>query len=539
MALAPDMVMFNGNFLLTKSRNSVSAIAIRAGKIVALGKNEKILSLSDKNTQVVDLKGKTVIPGFNDAHTHFLSMGFRLSQVDLSDATSVEDLVKRLAERASKTPRGHWILGHSWDEHKFTDVKRYPNRHDLDRASKEHPILIIRICGHMSSANSLALQSSKPSRQIDGVDVDPKTNEFTGLLFEGAARKAVYDHEPTLEEMEEGLRLAINKAHRLGVTSMTDFVTPQMIRVYQRLHDRGELKIRASLSLRCSDATHDGYSIDVLENMGIYTNFGDETAKVTAVKLAVDGSLGAHTALLHKPYADAPDKSGTFIDDVERIEECTRRAHCAGFQVAIHAIGDKAVDHAIQAIERSLKVNPRSDHRHRIEHCELTSDEQVRKIKDLAIVASMQPNFIGVWGREGGMYEKRLGGERLLHCNMYRKMLDEGIPICFGSDGMPFDPILGIWSAVTHPIETSRLAPEEALMCYTLGSAYASFDEKFKGTLDVGKLADMVVLSDNPLTVDPDEIKSIKVEMTIFNGEIAYQRGKRPSTRPCDTLKTL
>jgi len=521
---APDLILVNGNFLMTNTKEYVGAMAVRGGIIIALGNRDAILSLARKETKIVDLEGKTVVPGFNDAHTHFLSMGVHMSQVDLADATSMEEIVKRLAERAKKTPKGRWVLGHGWDEHKFTDEKRYPNRHDLDRASKEHPILIIRVCGHMSSANSLALQISNPSREIEGVDVDPKTGEFTGLLFEGVARMAVYNLQPTLDEMREGLRLAIREAHRLGVTNVTDFVTPQMVRAYQDLHDRGELKIRVGLSLRWSDRSHEGYSIDVLEAMGVRTNFGDETAKITCVKLAIDGSLGAHTALLSSPYSDDSENCGAFIDDMNRIRESVERAHCAGFQVAIHAIGDKALDYALEAIEKSLKSRPRSDHRHRVEHAELTSDEQLQRIKDLKVIASMQPNFIGVWGRPGGMYERRLGKERLLRCNMYRRMLDDGISICFGSDGMPFNPLLGIWSAVTHPTESSRLTAEEALACYTLGSAYASFDEKQKGTLEVGKLADMAVLSDDPLSVDPGSIRNIKVEMTIFNGEIVYQR---------------
>jgi len=423
-----------------------------------------------------------------------------------------------------RTPRGQWILGRGWDEHKFTDDKRYPTRYDLDHASKDHPILIVRICGHMASANSLALELSKPSRKTEGIDVDPDTGELTGLLFEGAARMAVYDKAPSFDEMSAGLLAAIREAHRLGVTSITDFVTADMVRAYQELHRRGELKIRAAMSLRCSDTSHSGYSIDVLEAMGVHTNFGDETLKITSVKLAVDGSLGAHTALLSEAYSDDPEKLGAPIDDLDRIRSCTRRAHISDFQVAIHAIGDKAVDYAIETVDEALRAKQRLDHRHRIEHCELTNDSQLRRIRELGIVASMQPNFVGVWGRPGGMYETRLGKERLQRCNMYRWMLDNGIPICFGSDGMPFNPMLGVWSAVTHPIEAQRLTAAEALQCYTLGSAYASFDEEIKGTLEVGKLADMAILSANPLTVPEEDIKDIQVEMTIFNGEIVYQR---------------
>ena len=520
----PDLILVNGNFLMTNTKDRVGAMAVHSGVIAALGNRDEILSLAGKETKIIDLEGKTVVPGFNDAHTHFLSMGVHLSHVDLADATSMEEVVKRLAERAKKTSKGRWVLGHGWDEHKFTDEKRYPNRHDLDRASREHPILVIRVCGHMSSANSLALQISKPSKKVEGVDVDAKTGEFTGLLFEGVARMAVYNLQPTLDEMREGLSLATGEAHRLGVTSVTDFVTPQMVRAYQDLREQGDLKIRVGLSLRCSDRSHEGYSIDVLEAMGVRTNFGDETAKITCVKLAIDGSLGAHTALLYSSYSDDPGNCGAFIDDMDRIQESVRQAHCAGFQVAIHAIGDKALDHALEAIEKSFRSRPRPDHRHRIEHAELTSDAQLKRIKDLKVVASMQPNFVGVWGRPGGMYEKRLGRERLLRCNMYRRMLDDGVRICFGSDGMPFNPVLGIWSAVTHPTESNRITAEEALACYTLGSAYASFDEKQKGTLEVGKLADLAVLSGDPLSVDPDSIKDIKVDMTIFSGEIVYQR---------------
>ncbi|MFH0848500.1 MAG: amidohydrolase [archaeon] len=524
MRLTASLILLNGNFLMTSSKRSKLAMAVRHGIIDAMGSAEEMLSLAGEETRIIDLKGKTVIPGFNDAHTHFLSMGVWLSQVDLNEARSIKEIVNHVAERAGKTPKGGWILGHGWDEYKFTDTKRYPTRIDLDMASKNHPILIIRVCGHMAAANSLALQISKPSGEIKGVDTDPQTGELTGLLFEGAAMKAVYDQEPTFDEMKGGLRLAMKEAHRLGVTSVTDFVTPQMASVYQDMHQNDELKIRVGLSLRGSDSSHTGYSVEVIEGSGIHTNFGDETIKITAVKLAIDGSLGAHTALLENPYSDDPGNHGTLIDKIEIIEDFARRAHNAGFQVAIHAIGDRAVDHAIATIEKTLKATPRKDHRHRIEHCELTNDEQLGKIKKLGIVASMQPNFIGVWGRKGGMYETRLGKERLARCNMYRRIWDEHIPMCFGSDGMPFDPLLGIWSAVTHPIEESRLTVEEAINCYTLGSASASFDEVIKGTLEVGKLADMAVLSDNPLTIDPEKIKDTVIDMTIFDGEIVYER---------------
>ncbi len=519
----PYLILFDGNFLMTMRKDPVSALAVQNGTIRAIGNDDDILGLRTKNTRIIDLEGRTVVPGFNDAHTHFLSMGVWLSQVNLEDVESIEEVIERLAERAKKTPKNQWILGHGWDEHKFKGTKRYPDKHDLDRASKEHPILIVRICGHMSSANSLALQLSNPPRDIEGIDINPKTKELSGLLFEGAAKNAVYNRQPTLDEMKEGLRLAIKEAHRLGVTSVTDFVTPRMLQAYQELYEAGELKLRVGLSLRCSDSSHEGYPISLLDSMGIRTNFGNETIKITSVKLAVDGSLGAHTALLSEPYADDPEKYGTSIEEASKIEELTKRAHCAGFQVAIHAIGDRALDHAIQAIKKSVKAYPRSNHRHRIEHCELTSDEQLRRMRDLAVVASMQPNFIGVWGREGGMYEKRLGRERLLRCNMYRQMLDRNIPVCFGSDGMPFNPLLGIWSAVTHPVKTCRLTVEEALRCYTVGSAYASFDERLKGTLEIGKVADLAVLSHDLSSINPETIRDVKVEMTISHGEIVYR----------------
>jgi predicted amidohydrolase YtcJ len=287
------------------------------------------------------------------------------------------------------------------------------------------------------------------------------------------------------------------------------------ISAYHEAEKQGKLKVRAYLMLR-EDA------VDSALKLGVKTGFGDDLVQLGPVKQLMDGSLGARTAALFEPYEDEPNTSGLVLMKPEVLTENIVKAHMAGLQTATHAIGDLAVEYVIESIQEALRKNPRKDHRHRIEHCELTSAQQIEQIKKLGIVPDMQPNFIGEWSGPGSMYNQRLGDKRERLSNQYRAMLDEGIRVAFGSDGMPFNPIYGVWSAVNHPIRENRISLEEAVMCYTLNSAYAGFHEEKVGSIEVGKIADITVFNGDLSEIPSEEIRDSKCYMTLVNGKILY-----------------
>jgi predicted amidohydrolase YtcJ len=258
------------------------------------------------------------------------------------------------------------------------------------------------------------------------------------------------------------------------------------------------------------------------------TGFGDDYLKVGPAKIYIDGSMGARTAVFYVPYADDPDTSGLFTISPEELMIRVSKAHKAGLQVAIHSIGDRAIDESLDAIEAAIEECPRDDHRHRIEHCEVLTGDRILRIRSLGVVPSMQPNFAGEWGGPGGMYEQRLGPERLRLSNPYRRLLDEGVKVAFGSDcgfcpPWPFNPLYGLWAAVCNPIEESRIALEEAVRCYTLDGAYASFEESIKGSIEPGKLADMAILSEDIASISPEKIRDVMVDLTLVGGRVQWR----------------
>jgi predicted amidohydrolase YtcJ len=268
--------------------------------------------------------------------------------------------------------------------------------------------------------------------------------------------------------------------------------------------------------------------IDALGTLGICTGFGDEFYRIGAVKIFIDGSMGARTAVLAEPYMDDPYTSGLFTLSSEELKKRVMKAHGYGMQITIHAIGDGGINEALDAYEEAIKKDGRVDHRHRIEHCEILNEEQIQRIKRLGIIPSMQPNFVGEWGWPGGMYDQRLGPARLKMSNPYRRLLDEGIRVAFGSDcgycpPWPMNPLYGLWAAMRHPIKGSSITLEEAVKGITLDAAYSSFEEGIKGSLETGKLADIIVLSRDLNKIDTDEIKNVKVDLTMIDGKIEYR----------------
>ncbi|MCS7198341.1 MAG: amidohydrolase [Candidatus Bipolaricaulota bacterium] len=517
-----DLIIVNAN-IHTVSSGRAQALAVSDGKIVATGQNEEIRKLAGPKTKIEDLGGKTVLPGFIDAHMHLVSVGLRESgyYLDLSQARSLNEALELVRQRVQKTEKAQWVLGRGWDESRWPE-RRYITRADLDKIAPEHPVALIRICGHILCANSLALQK---------ISVTPRAGEFDeslGLLREETAWAFLQKLQPSDEQIRAAIVAGAKLAHRLGVTAIHDISKPEHVRAYMSLLGPspmafsllrggagGEVSMSEGLQLRVRlniEVQH----LEHLMALGLRTNFGNEFLKLGAIKLFADGSIGARNAALSKRYHDS-DSFGKLNYEQSELNRLVKHAHDHSFQVMIHAIGDRAIDAALEAL---AYAGATPAHRHRIEHAELLSDSQIARMKGLGIIASMQPNFVQ-WSGPGGLYETRLGPERDAQIDPHRKVLDAGVKLAFGSDGMPFGPLYGIHCAVNAPHPNQRVSVEEAIRAYTLDAAYAAFEEHSLGSLEPGKLADFVVLSEDP--AHAKNIKEIRVERTYLAGRCVFE----------------
>ncbi|MCU4740796.1 amidohydrolase [Natronoglomus mannanivorans] len=507
------------------SEPDAEAIAVTDGEIVGVGKTSDIEFLEGVETEVVDCGGRVVLPGFVDAHTHMETLGKYEVHADLADAESAADCIERLETQAETEPDREWVLGFGYDESGWADA-RYLTREDLDRVSEDRPVVAVRVDMHTASLNSVALERLR--EELPNEDVETTGGEPTGVVVERAT-DVVWDAiEPDLEETRELLEAAMEYATARGVTGVHDMVRDSHApRVYRDLAADGELPIRVRLNY-WSDHVE-----SVLET-GLVTNAGSEFVRVGAIKTFTDGSIGARTAKLFDPYADAGDGDGSedeaeaegergqWVVDPDELRSLVDRVDDAGLQLSVHAIGDEAIEETVSALESTSDAETA---RHRIEHAELATDDQLERMARARIVASMQPNFHR-WAGEDGLYDRRLGDERRARSNRLRDVLDAGVPLAFGSDCMPLDPLLGVHHAVTAPAEAQRLTVTEALQAYTAGGAFAGFDEDRLGTLEAGKQADLVVLEQSPWK-QSDRIDEIDVAMTVVNGEVVSDERDR------------
>jgi hypothetical protein len=496
-------------------------VLIKGDRVIAVGKRGEV-EIPD-GAELIDASGKTVLPGLIDAHHHFLWMGMGMIQtVSLRDTKTLAEAVEIVKRSVTEAKKGEWIVGSGWDDSKWVE-RRYLNKFDLDPFSEDNPILLSRICGHLLTLNSKAMEIANITKDTEdppGGQVDKSDEgEPTGILRDAHQLVGSHVPPPTMEVALEGLKRACDHALSLGCTGVHDAgLSGFEIRAYLKALEIGVLKVRAYLMWR-EDLS------ESMRSLGLLTGFGNEIVRLGSAKLLIDGSIGARTASLFEPYEDDPSTKGLLMMPEEDLKEKVKGIHGQGHQVAIHAIGDYGIEASINAIEEALKASPRKDHRHRIEHCEILTTSQIERIKQLGIVPSMQPNFAGEWSGPDGLYEARLGVRRLRQNNPYRSLLDEDIRVCFGSDGMPFDPIYGIWSAVNHPIRESRVSLEEAVKAFTLDAAYASFEDDLKGSLEPGKLADITILEKDLTEIPGDEIKDVKVHMAMVGGNILYNKG--------------
>ena len=480
------------------------SVAIMGGQIVALGREEDLERLSAASTRRVDLAGRTLLPGFIDSHTHLLETGLKETTWELDlDGLSRSEVLERLAAETRARGKGEWVIARGWDESRWEE-HRYLGRRELDAVAPENPVVAVRIDGHLLAANALALERLPQNTDREKVD------EASGLLWEEAASSLLRTIGPDDEALLQALRAAANLAHRLGVTSVHTTLRPERVPIY--LRGRECVKLRIAL---CPEAS----SLEALAALGIESGFGDDWLCLGGVKVFTDGSIGARNAALSTPYEDSPGV-GTLNYADEELVALVRSAEQAHLQTVIHAIGDRAIDQVLRAHQAA---GSSTELRHRVEHFELATDEQIDRTKKLGLQISMQPNFAGNWSGEGRLYEERLGRERDRRTDPHRRVLDRGLRLAFGSDGMPFSPLYGLHWAVNAPHPGQRVTVEEGIACYTEAGAYLSFEEKRKGRISPGMLADLVVLDKDPRR-HPDRIVDLQVVMTFVAGKLVFRR---------------
>lgn len=502
--MTADRIFIDGN-LLTISQGRAQALAVCDGRIQAVGQTADIKKLAGPKTEIIDLKGKTLMPAFIDAHMHLVSQGLKETGyiLDLSETRTLDETLAKVREAVKRRGEGAWIRGRGWDE-SYWPERRYLSRADLDRIAPNNPVALSRVDGHLLVANSEALKLV--SVKADPDEFDP----HQGLLRERAVDSFLQQITPQPEEIEEAIRAATRLAHSLGVTAVHDVVRAEHIRAYQRLHRRRELRLRVRMNPLVEQ-------LDSLIELDLSSDFGDEFLKLGAIKFFTDGSIGARNAALLEPYVDSPGILGKLNYRQDELNALVKKAHENDFQLMIHAIGDQAIQAALDAL-KTAGVKPQD--RPRIEHFELPTEKQLTLAKDLGVIASMQPNFLQ-WSGPSGLYETRLGPERDARIDPHRAVLEMKVPLALGSDGMPCNPLYGIHLAVNAPHKQQRITVDAALHAYTLGAAYAGFQEQELGSLERGKRADLVVLSEDP-TSSPKSIQKIRVLETYLNGERVF-----------------
>jgi hypothetical protein len=538
-----DVTYYNGNILTGKGLDTpiperVSAVAIRDGKVVATGSDKTVFDLCDAALKI-DLHGAFVMPGFNDAHTHIASAGQQHLTVDLDNIPSLAAMQDKIKAYAATLPAGQWILGGGWDHTKWASGK-LPTRQDLDAVTVDHPAYLERTDGHIAIANTAALAAAgitaKTMAPAGGqIDLDPATHEPTGILRD-AALPLLTSHipKPDAAIRRRALELSIADALSHGVTSVQDYSDWEDFLVLEQMEHEGKLHVRVSEWLTFNDP------LDVLKAHRAAHSLDDPLLHTGMLKGFMDGSLGSRTAALFAPYSDDPTNSGLARYDQKMLDAMTTERAAAGFQIGFHAIGDKANSIALDAYEKPVMQCELSKNttetsycgtrlRYRIEHAQVVSPGDFARFHDLGIIASMQPSHLLTDMAWAG---QRLGPERVKYAYAWKSFLDHGVTLAFGTD-YPVEsisPFRGLYSAITRMNEagTQTFQPQEkitiqqALYAYTQASAFAENEEKLKGRLEPGYLADLVVLDHDLTTATPQEVLHTKVLRTVVGGQTVY-----------------
>lgn len=532
---AADMIVTHANiYTVDRQHPRAQAVAVIGERIVAVGSKAEIDAWQGPKTRVIDARGELLLPGFNDSHVHFTDGGAALAEVQLNDATSADEFRRRIAGQAARTARGEWILGGDWDETKWSPPQE-PAAALIDAVTRDIPAFVSRYDGHQGLANSAAMKlagiSSRTPDVPGGVIVRDASGTPTGI-FKDAAQNLIFRVIPPMSHAQRlaAANRALAYAASVGVTSVQHMSADYRdIEVYSELLEKGQLTTR----IYCAPLER-GWQDQA--RIGLRRAWGSSYLRVGAVKGFADGSIGSRTAALFEPYSDEPSNRGILSDEMqppEAMEERLMQADAAGLQLRVHAIGDRAISMILDMFAAIQQAHGYRDQRMTIEHAQHLAPKDFERFARLHVIASMQPYHAIDDGR---WVEARIGHERATSSYAWRALLDHGVTLAFGTDWdvAPLNPLLGLYAAVTRAtldgknpqgwIPQQKITLAEAVEAYTLGSAFAEFQEQEKGSITPGKLADMVLLSDDIFSIRPEAIRDVKVETTIVGGRIVYRR---------------
>lgn len=529
-----SILFFNGKIsTLDDNNNFYEAIGITGNSIDFLGSKEGAFEVRDEYDKVIDLEGNTLIPSFNDSHMHLLNYGYTQKKLNLSQYKSIKETVHKSIEfiKDKNIQEGKWILGRGWNQD-YLEEKRFFTKEDLDSISKDHPMVFTRTCGHIAICNSKALSMiNKDLLENDNIDIEK------GAFYESAIEilNGIID-SPDIDDMKSMIKETCKELIENGITSvqsddfnaMPDGDFRKAITAYKELESEGMLNVRVYEQCLLPRKEH----LKEFLGMGYKTGKGSNFFKIGPLKLLIDGSLGGRTALLNEPYSDDSANTGICVYSQKELDDFASYAHDNEMQMAIHAIGDKAMDMVMDSYEKIPNNTKQNKMRHGVVHCQITNEEIIDRFRKNNIVAYIQPIFLDY---DLHIVKERVGS-RYAQTYAFKTMNDKGIKVCGGSDApvVHFNPFENIYSAVTRKdlsgypetafLPEERLYLVDALKLFTINSAYSSFEEDAKGSLEIGKLADMIVLDRDIFTIDEDEIKDIKVDMTVVDGKIVFKR---------------
>lgn len=531
----PADIIFKGGNVITvdKENNIAQAVAVKGNKIIYVGSVDGVDQFADENTKIIDLKGKCLIPGFIESHIHTAVMGANAMTIDCrpSAVSSIEDIKEAIYEKAKTTPKGEWIRGWGYND-QYLKEQRHPDKWDLDKVAPEHPVMLTRVCSHISAHNSLSIAKAglNTPENYNPETYTQSNGEFSGVMKEEAHMAMCKASLLTEKEIIEGLVAANEMLLKEGITSIHDsggYGSVQM-KAFQKAIEEKLLKIR--LYPMIFSFVENLEFVDSYLNVGIRSGMGDDHFKLGPIKLMIDGSSSGPTAATLEPYAIDPTDSGILSHPQELVDDYVMRGHFNDWQVTSHAVGDKGVTVIVNAIEKALTEYPKEGTRHRIEHCAMINDELLERIKRLNIVPICNPIFLYEFG-DG--YIKNYGKERAFKMFTAKSFLDKGI-IAAGASDCPItfsNPLMGIHLAVNRVTQggqiinpDERIEPIDALRMFTWNGAYASFSEDIKGSIEVGKLADLVVLDGDLLQTPKEKIWDLNVDLTVIDGKIEYER---------------
>jgi hypothetical protein len=508
-----SIVLRNATIItMNPNQPRAEALAVRNGRIAAVGSWDEVAPHTE-GLPVVDLSGKTVVPGFIDTHAHFLWTALSLAALDVSDAQDHAVLQSIVAQAAADASPGQLILGMGFTEYALDTDRHDPIIQALDAAAPDNPVYLIGVTGHTSALNSQALELLAPPGDLPGVirDADKRPNGLLADEANGLALEKFADFSAVADDPSEVITLAAKRAVTVGLTTIHALEGGSVSEdqaVSEFLESSSGLPLRFVLYYQTMD-------VGKVMALGLPRIGGC---------ILLDGDVGPRTAALSQPYVDDPECYGTLYHTQSEIDAFVFEAHKAGLQVALHAVGDAAVEQALNAYEAALTAHPRDDHRHRIEHCEIIREEQVQRAQRLGVALAIQPPFNHYWPHTE--YFSSVGKKRAMSADPVRRLMRPGLLVAGGSDSTvtPLGPLIGVHAAVNHSNPAERVSVQQGLELYTINAARIAFEERDKGSLETGKLGDFTILAENPFEVDPSRIKDISVESTFVGGQAVYQR---------------